>query len=168
MSTRRLKAVLITATGLAFFSPVMADTATTTFQVTATVNDSCTVAATDLAFGSYDAGAGNLDATSTITATCTAGTAYDIGLDAGSNGASAAGTTRAMVDGGGTAYLDYELYSDAARSNVWGETIGTDTLNVPSAAGGDEDHTVYGRVPAGQYGAEAGGYSDTINVTVTF
>lgn len=168
MNNRHMKTALIAATGLAFAIPTMADTATTTFQVTATVNDSCTVTATDLAFGVYDAGAGNLDGTSTITATCTAGTGYDIGLDAGSNSANASGTTRAMDDGG-SSYLEYELYSDSSRSVIWGNDVGTDTVNNPSATGGDNAHTVYGQIPAGQYDASAAtSYSDTINVTVTY
>lgn len=168
MNNRHMKTALIAATGLAFAIPALAATDTTTFQVTATVADSCTVAATDLAFGAYDAGAGDLDGSSTITATCTAGTGYDIGLDTGSNSANATITTRAMADGGGTTYLDYELYSDAARNNVWGETIGSDTVNNPSATGGDNTHTVYGQIPAGQYDASAASYVDTINVTITF
>lgn len=167
MNHQHMKAALIAVTGLAFAAPALAQTDTTTFQVTATVADSCTVAATDLVFGAYDPNAGDLDGTSTITATCTAGTEYDIGLDTGNNGASASGTTRAMVDGGGTVYLEYELYQDAAHSAIWGNTPGTDTVNNPDAAGGATEHTVYGRIPAGQF-VSADSYTDTINVTITF
>lgn len=168
MNHQHMKAALIAVTGLAFAAPALAQQspATTTFQVTATVADSCTVTAADLNFGAYDPNAGDLDGTSTITATCTAGTPYDIGLDRGNNNANASGTTRAMAGTGGE-YLSYELYQEATHSTVWGNTVGSDALNVPSAAGGATAHTVYGRIPAGQF-VPAANYADTINVTITF
>ncbi|WP_372987116.1 spore coat U domain-containing protein [Marinobacter sp.] len=144
---------------------VQAATDTTTFQVTATVSDTCEITATDLAFGAYDPNSGVLDGTSTITATCTSGTNYDIGLDTGLNAANTTITTRAMSDGG-TNYLDYELYSDSGRTTVWGDSVGMDTVNQTSA-GGEENHTVYGQIPASQF-VLAGSYSDTINVTITY
>lgn len=137
--------------------------ATTTFAVTATVISTCIVAATPLAFGNYDASGADTDATNTVTVTCTSGTSYDVGLDAG-GGSGATVATRKMTSGANT--LDYTLYSDAGRTTVWGDTVGTDTVNatagvLPTA------HTVYGRIPSGQY-VPTGLYTDTINVTVTY
>ncbi len=166
MRNRSIVHTALVAAGLAFALPTLAATDTTTFQVTATVNDTCAISASDLTFGTYDPNAGDMDATTTVTATCTVGTEYDIGLDTGTNGGSAGSTTRAMSDGSGK-YLDYELYTDSARSTEWGNTVGTDTINNPSASAGGNDETVYGRIPGGQYVA-AGTYSDTINVTITF
>lgn len=168
MKTKQLRystLVGVMITGLAVVGAGWAATDTTTFSVTATVTDACEVSATDLAFGTYDPNAGDLDATSTITANCTAGTEYDIGLDDGANSGSADSTNRAMTDGSG--FLDYELYLDAARSSVWGTTIGVDTRNNPSATAGGNTETVYGQIPADQF-VGAGSYSDTINVTLTF
>ncbi|MDN3556609.1 Csu type fimbrial protein [Halomonas maura] len=162
----RIQALQATLIALALFGTAVhaQQTSTTTFLVSATVNDTCEIAATDLAFGTYDPNAADdMDGTSTVTATCTSGTNYDIGLDTGQNTPST--TTRAMSDGV-TNTLDYELYSDSARTTVWGNTVGDDTLNVTSA-GGAENHTVYGQIPAGQF-EPAGSYSDTINVTVTY
>jgi len=141
-----------------------AATDNTTFQVTATVEDTCEVSATDLTFGTYDPNAGDLDGTSIVTATCTNGTTYDIGLDTGQNAANASTTTRAMTDS--TNYLDYELYSDSGRTTVWGDTVGTDTVQQTSG-GGAENLTVYGQIPGNQF-VPAASYSDTINVTVTY
>jgi len=67
-------------------------TSTSTFQVTATVASSCTVTATSLAFGNYTLA--QLDGTSTITATCTNGTTYTIGLDAGTFSGATTSTRR--------------------------------------------------------------------------
>ncbi|MFP4640225.1 MAG: spore coat U domain-containing protein [Guyparkeria sp.] len=145
----------------------MAATDTTTFEVTATVEDACAVSATDLAFGTYDPNAGDLDGTSTITASCTEGTSYDIGLDTGENADEADGTTRAMVGASATtSHLSYELYSDSERTTVWGDEVGTDTVS-GTASEAEDEHTVYGQIPEGQF-VTADSYSDTITVTITY
>ena len=164
MNSNLLKTTLVAAAGLLFAnSTLAASPATTTFQVTASVADSCLVSATDLNFGAYDPLVGALDGTSTITATCTAGTRYEIGLSAG-NGTPAT-TTRAMTDGA-SAQLDYELYSDATRTAIWGAPGGA-TVTQTSLTGGAVAYTVYGRIPASQY-VPAANYVDTVTVTVTY
>lgn len=166
MNKQILKSTLIAAAGLLFANSALADTATTTFQVTATVADSCLVSATDLNFGAYDSVAATaLDGTSTITVTCTAETAYTIGLDAGSG--TPAATTRAMT--GASTQLDYELYTDSGRTSVWGDIGGTTGTTVAQSAltGGPLDYTVYGQIPALQY-VPAANYADTITVTVDY
>jgi spore coat protein U-like protein len=142
----------------------LAATSTTTFQVTATVLSVCGVSATNLAFGNYDASSGTPnDASSTVTATCTNGETYDVGLDVGT-GAGATYAVRRMTNGGNT--LDYSLYQDAARTTVWGETIGVDTV-AGVGNGAAQNLTVYGRIPINQYVA-SGAYTDTITVTLTY
>ncbi len=144
------------------FAPAIAGTASTTFQVTATVDATCGVSATDLAFGTY-AGS-QTDNTSTITVTCTNTTPWNIGLNAGtSSGATV--TTRAMT-GPGSATLNYALYSDSGHSTNWGNTVGTDTVS-GTGTGSTQDKTVYGRVAGSQYPAP-GSYSDTITATVSW
>jgi len=145
---------------------VQAATDTTTFQVTATVNDACNVSATDLAFGVYDPSAADNEKTSTITVTCTKATAYDVGLNEGTV-AGATVTTRQMIDTVSTDLINYSLFSDSSRTVNWGNTVSTDTVHVGSATGTAENHTVYGRIPTGQF-VTAGSYSDTITVTVTY
>jgi spore coat protein U-like protein len=150
---------------LAPASIVQAATATTSFLVTATVLKFCTVVATPMAFGDYTSSTAALS-TSTITVTCTNGTSYDIGLGAGA-AAGATVTTRQMS---GTivtaARLNYFLYSDTSRTVNWGNTVGTDTVNLTAGAL-PTISTVYGRVPAGQFVAPDA-YLDTIAVTVTY
>jgi len=139
----------------------LAATATTTFQVTATVLSTCLVSATPLAFGNYSGA--QTDATSTVSVTCTNTTPYNVGLDAGlSTGATV--TTRAMQNGSNT--LGYALYSDSARTVNWGNTPGTDTV-AGTGTGLAQTLTVYGRIPAGSLPAP-GAYADTITVTVTY
>lgn len=168
MKKQLLKTTMIAAAGFLFANSTMADTVTTDFQVTATVADSCLVSATDLNFGAYDSVAATaLDGTSTITVTCTAQTAYTIGLDAGLQSAGATGTTRAMIGNDtATTLLNYELYTETGRTNVWGDIGGT-TVAQSDLTGGALDYTVYGQIPALQY-VPAASYVDTINVTVDY
>lgn len=164
------KKVLLAAAASSFAlvgANAFAATSTTTFGVSATVVDSCSVSAGNLAFGNIDPlvnASTATDATSTITVTCANGTAYDVGLDAGlATGATV--SARQMTSGANT--LNYALYSDSGRTTNWGETIGTDTV-AGTGSGAGQALTVYGRLPSGQETAPTGVYSDTITVTVTY
>lgn len=142
---------------------VQSATTTTTLAVSATVLSTCVVAGGTILFGNYTPTA-NSDNTGTLTVTCTTGTPYKIGLDAGlASGATV--TTRQMQLSGET--LNYSLYRDSNRTLNWGQTPGTDTVDVLSATGLPVNHTVYGRIPSGQY-VTAGAYADTVTVTVTY
>lgn len=163
MNNKKVIAILaITLFGGA--DSVLAATATTTFQVDATVIGSCNVSATNLAFGNYDTlSATPTDATSSVTVQCSLSTAYDIGLDEGT-GTGATVAVRKLTKGADT--LNYSLFQESARTNVWGNTVSTDTVS-GTGTGVDIVHTVYGRVPAGQV-VNTGAYADTVTVTVTF
>lgn len=139
-----------------------AATTTSTFNVTATVQATCTVSATNLAFGAY-AGV-QVTGTTAIAVSCTNTTAYQVGLNAGAT-SGATVTTRQMA-GPSAAVLNYALYRDAARTQNWGNTAGTDTVS-GTGDGTQRSITVYGTIPAGQY-VSPGAYSDTIVVTVTY
>src|SRR5262245_6434375 len=97
-----------------------AATQTAKFNVTATVQNDCTVEATDLAFGTVGLLSSNVDSTSTITITCTPTTAYKVGLDAG-NVTGSTIDNRLMASGAST--LRYQLYSDTARSQIWRDAV---------------------------------------------
>lgn len=139
-------------------------TAQTTFRVTARVNAVCDVSATDLDFGTYSAqSATALHATTLLRATCTPQTTYNVGLNEGTS-PGATVNQRRMVAGANV--LNYQLYSDATRSTIWGNTIGTNTVT-GVGTGLAQDHTVYGSVPAAQV-VPAGNYGDTITVRIYY
>jgi spore coat protein U-like protein len=139
-------------------------TATSTFQVRATITATCTIlTSSDLDFGSLGVLTTNADQSSSIQVQCTNTTPYNIGLDAGA-GTGATVTTRKLSNGG--AVINYSLYTDAARTTVWGNTIGTDTV-AAAGNGGSQNYTVFGRIPA-QSTPAPGTYTDTITVTVTY
>lgn len=135
---------------------------TTTFPVTVNVLPDCTISAADLSFGTYTGV--QLDGQSSISVTCTSGTSWNVGLDQGSS-AGATVTTRAMTTAGGT-HLSYSLYRNVARTQNWGNSIGSDTVG-GTGSGSAQSISVYGRIPAGQTPV-AGAYSDTIVATITF
>src|ERR1700752_4919305 len=102
-----------------------AATSTTTMTVQMTITASCTVnSAATLNFGTQGVLTTNVDQTSTIQVTCTNTTPYNIGLNVGT-GAGATVASRKMTSGGNT--VNYTLYSNAGRTTVWGNTVGTDT-----------------------------------------
>jgi spore coat protein U-like protein len=143
-------------------NPADAATTTTTFGVTATVQATCLVSATPLAFGTYTGAVAT--STSAVSVTCTNTTPYNVGLSAGlATGATV--TTRQMT-GPASALLGYALFSDSARTVNWGQTIGTDTVT-GTGNGGAQAITVYGQATAGQFVAP-GSYTDTITATVTY
>lgn len=168
MSRARAKRLLIGFGAAALLagaplSQALAATATTTFSVTATVTTTCSiVASSNMAFGSY-AGV-QADSTSTLSATCSNLTPYNIGLDAGT-GTGATVTDRKMT-GPGSDTLTYHLFRDSGRTLNWGNTVGTDTVS-STGTGSAQSFTIYGRLPASQF-VQSGGYSDTITVTLTF
>ena len=143
-----------------------ATTTTTTFNVTITLVNTCTInSTTTLNFGnSVGVLSANIDPAGVpISVTCTNGATYNVGLDAGT-GAGATVATRKMTSGGST--VNYSLYRDNGYSNVWGNTVSTDTVS-STGTGAAQSFTVYGRVPS-QTTPASGTYSDTITVTVTY
>jgi spore coat protein U-like protein len=139
-------------------------TAQTTFRVTAKVMAVCEVTANDLAFGTYNPKASSPhQVTTQLRATCTPGSTYQVGLNEGTS-PGATVNQRKMVSGANN--LNYQLYSDSARSAIWGNTQGTDTVT-GVGTGLVQDHTVFGSVLPAQ-AIPAGDYSDTITVRVYF
>ena len=150
---------------LQFASPSFATTTTTTtFTATITLNPTCVInSASTLDFGSAGVLTANIDQSSTISVQCTDTTPYNIGLDAGT-GTGATVAVRKLTSGGAT--VNYTLYRDSGHNNVWGTTIGTDTV-AATGNGAAQSYTVFGRVPVQTTPAPAT-YTDTVTVTVTY
>jgi spore coat protein U-like protein len=146
-------------------------TVTTTFQVSATVQPNCTTSATALGFGNYTPGNGAVTANSTITVNCTKSTGYTIALNPGSTTGDAY-TQRLMTAGAG-ATLQYNLYTTAALTTVFGDgTSGATATDAGTGTGMANalQYTVYGQLPdnATNQASTPGTYTDTITVTVTY
>lgn len=135
----------------------------------ATPAGACTIAATGVAFGSYDPRSPLADVSSgTITLSCHPSVSAPIvALGTGGSGSF---LTRRMTSGANT--LDYNLFTTSSNLIVWGNGLAgtaTVTLTGGTTSGGVRtfSRSVFGRIPAGQ-NVRAGTYGDTIIVTVTF
>jgi len=137
---------------------------TTTFTVRLTLTADCTVAASDLDFGSQGVLAANVDQASTLSVTCSNNAPYQVGLDGGNT----AGSTIAnrLLTNAGAATVQYQIYRDSNRTQVWGNTPGTDTLD-GTGSGAAQTLTMYGRVPP-QATPAAGTYTSTVTATINF
>ena len=70
------------------------------------------------------------------------------------------------MTGPSSAALNYAVYSNSARSSIWGNTVGSNVV-AGTGLGTAQVLTVYGRIPAAQYPAP-GSYTDTITATLTY
>lgn len=133
----------------------------------------CSVSVNTMSFGTYDPqdlsphdGVGN------VNVTCTAlllggNVSYEISINEGSSGSYSSRTLQ-----GGQDDIDYNLYTNSARTLVWGDGSGgtvtqTDGYSFLLGLLISRDYTIYGRIPASQ-AVPADNYSDTLTVTIVF
>jgi len=135
----------------------------TTFTVSTSVDEACTISATDMDFGVYETTDANpTQETSTITLTCTSGTNGTVKISQGGTGISDSNEStpmREMANGADT--LRYSL-STTARGTEWGNTTETG-----KSFTGSESITVFGEIAAG-LAVVAGNYSDTVTVSIAY
>lgn len=154
---------LLLCTALALLLPAAAQAAT------------CTVSATGVAFGTYiPSTPGATDITGTVTITCSSTInetiSYEVALNPGTNSGSSF-SNRRMTNG--ATFLSYQLYTNSARTAVWGDGTGgtstvTDRFRCNRCTNRKENYTDYGRLPGLQWNAAPGFYGDTITAMVTF
>jgi len=134
----------------------------------------CTMAISNLVFGGYDVfSPASLDTSATVIVTCSRdggpqNTNVTIAIGRGTHGGSTS-SRKMKMNGGGGDLLGYNLFRDAGRTAVWGETgldAFTQTLAVPNNFSAQLTATIFGRIPAGQ-DVSMGTYSDSVVVTVT-
>lgn len=131
------------------------------FNVDATVAEKCLVSTSPVNFGSHSVLSNNIDASGSVSVTCTPNTNYAVSLNGGN--AAAAPTARKMFKGLDT--ITYGLYRNIERDQPWGNTEGVTAAGTGS--GGVQSHTVYGRV-APQVTPPIGTYTDTVVVVVDY
>jgi spore coat protein U-like protein len=146
---------------LAALSEREAGAITAVAGVSASVGPSCTITTTPVAFGAYTGT--QIDSVGSVTAYCVNGTNWTIGLGPGT-GQGATTYNRSMT--AGPYRLSYSLYSDAARTKIWGNNAGIDTVS-GVGDGTPQIISVYGRVPAGNVPG-VGIYADTVVASITF
>jgi spore coat protein U-like protein len=138
--------------------PVQAGTASATLEVSFTVLPSCSLSAEPLAFAGR---AGSpAEAEAAIDVRCTSATVVAVALDQGRH---AAGSQRRLVSQAGQP-VPYAIYSDAARSHEWSASSVAGEVSPDRAL----RLVAYGRIEPGDTLVAAGGYSDSVTVTVAF
>jgi spore coat protein U-like protein len=145
--------------------PAYAGTSTNTVAVLATVDDRCYLNTTPLLFGTVPILSGVVDGTANISIKCPPGTNYSVSID---NGLNFNGQRRMVSDAGALPffrYVPYEIYRDAARTQIWGSTAGR-TMSGTMPSTGTASLTIYGRVPRAIVLPTP--YRDTLTVTMDF
>ncbi len=124
----------------------------------------CWISTTPVAFGSYNAvNSTDLASTGTVHYWCS-GQVYTRTVYL-SKGVAGSNTPRQMAFGGNR--LSYNLYLDAAHSQVWGDPNPYSYRVTVSANNPDVTLTIYGLIPQGQ-DVPAGNYTDNITATINF
>ncbi len=134
---------------------------------------SCTVTAASGNYGSVNVLSGSsIDTTSSFTVNCSGcisplGCTYNVCIQFDQGSPSSNSSIRYMGSGANT--VQHELYTDAARTHVWGSwgygasQYGTAGVNlnvtVPFLSSASQAYTVYGRLAAGQQTAIPGTYT---------
>lgn len=153
MRTNAVLACALLAGGLALGAPNASHAAT------------CRVSATSVRFGNYNP----LNATPVkrvghLTIRCNGRGTFVAALSTGDSGSYA---PRYMLSGTTNDQLDYNLYTNVARTIIWGDgTAGTQTVS-HAFNNNRVRRSVYGQIPA-QQNIAAGKYADSITATVSF
>jgi spore coat protein U-like protein len=153
---------------LAVAGSASAATRTGNLAVSATVATNCLLTSATMNFGTYTPGNGNRNANGAVQVRCTNGMPYTVGLGTGL----APGATelnRSMQRG--AVLLSYLLFRNAPRTQNWGQTLVADRVaGVGGGMGVNRLHRIFGRIPdaGGNLLAVAGGYTDTVLVTITY
>lgn len=129
----------------------------------------CVINTQSLNFGVYDPTSGTAkDATASLTIDCSANSGAGNAIVSLSRGGATSYAARRMASG--SKRLTYQIYTNAARSTIWGDgSSGTSRITVTGLAhnGGHSIVNYYGRIAAHTVVAP-GYYTDTIIATVTF
>ena len=155
--------ILALALGVAAASPAAA-------QVT-----TCVGGGVSYSLGLYESyQSTHLDSSANVVVDCTrrggpGNTTVTISL--GPSATSGSIATRRLRGAVGGDLLDYNFYRDAARVQVWGDTLGVNTLaqtqHIPNNTTLPYSFTIFGRINALQ-DVGSGSYSDTVVLTINF
>jgi len=161
--TYALSALLVAA-GLPMAA--QAGNASAQLQVKLIIDGACNVSTNDVDFGTIASLAGGASTTGSVKLTCTNGMDYTIAIGPGAHGTVAA---RKMSDGSGVNEIGYNLHHTSASGDIWGNTTGSGISMVSdTGTGAQQEHTIFGVIPATSPSPANGSYSDNLSVTVTW
>lgn len=155
---------LLSATLATLALPAAAESQSATFRVSATVVNSCTIAAQDINFGTLAMPAiGNADAEGAVSVACTINLPYTVTVT------SADGNTGApkMKNGAGTSTITYNLYNNNARTTLISNGANGGQPFTGVGTGASVTYPVYARLNLNQP-AMAGAHANTQVVTIVY
>ncbi|MFD0739595.1 spore coat U domain-containing protein [Lysobacter koreensis] len=157
------------ATALLVVAPMAmaAGSASTSLNVTLTLENTCGITASPVNFGTQTSLAADIDATGSVTVTCTStGGVYNVAFNGGAAAGGGTIAQRKLLNGASNT-IDYNLYTTAGRTVLLGD--GTTGVVVSGTGNGAaQAFTVYGRVAGGQNPKPVGVYTDVVTATVSF
>ena len=129
---------------------------------------SCTTTVTAVSFGNADVTAATpTDTTAELKVSCSGYAAGATLLACPALGAGSGGVVagrRAMQRLSGNEVLDFELYSDGGRAQVWGSTdVPPQAIAISPSGSGEATATIFARVFGGQSTVPVGSYSSTFS-----
>lgn len=161
---RRPVAALIITSGLAMAGNAFSAESTTTMDVSLVITAGCSITASEMAFPAPTA-VEEVNTTAQIDITCSNGTPFEIGLDAGAHSTDVA--ARQMQDAGTLEEVTYSIYQSGSHAVVWGNTQGVDTV-ADTGDGFVQQFAAHGNIPVPATFPSAGTYTDTVNAFVYF
>jgi spore coat protein U-like protein len=163
------------AIGLGASAASLAGSASSSFAANLTVNQSCSVSGTNLAFGNLGiitptSGFTSAPAQSNLTLDCTAAMPVTISLTDGGHSIGTGGT--GIMNGPGGAQIFFRIFQDSAHTTPWGSSASSAALTVTSTAGTIQV-PVYGVVNGSDQlvsgvPAAPGAYTDTVTATLNY
>lgn len=137
------------------------------FQARTALPENCEIAVTPLDFGTVPGLDVDVASQASLFVTCTPLTPYEVRLDGGLPPGTVA--DRRMQHELGSASIAYNVYHDAAHTQLWGDgSLGTVLSDV--GTGTPQTFTVYGLVPQVPplQSPPVGRYTDTVTATVVY
>ncbi|MGB7373535.1 Csu type fimbrial protein [Pontixanthobacter sp.] len=144
--------------------PAHAETDTYVLGSEITILNGCTIMAAPMAFGVITGTAVQPTTTAEIYLQCNPNVDYEIAIDNGQNANRFNRRMRNPVDG---RFLRYKIYQDAAMTQLW-DSRNRRRVVGNSGATGIVSHTAYGEIRNPNFASRAGGYYDTVTVSVEF
>lgn len=135
----------------------------------------CVGSSTSMGLGAYVGDSATpFDSIGTFALQCTRnGGPQNVSITMGIGPSATSGSiaSRQMQQAGGTDALSYNIYRDALRQSVWGQTAGVDAVTKVAALPNNSTTTVaftlYGRIN-GLQNISPGSYGDTLVVTISY
>ena len=135
----------------------------------------CSVSSSGLAFGTYQPltfpgklTSAPVTSSATVAVNCDqAGGALGYTLKLGPSLTGNSINPRYMANTSGGDNMVFNIYTDPAYLTVWGDGS-TGSILTHGPLNGSFQHTVYGRIPAGQYTLKAGSYASSLTITVVY